>query len=770
MTKQAHQFGTSQSIKRIEDLRLLTGHGRYVDDIAPEGALHAYFLRSPVAHAQITTLDVAEARALDGVHLVLTAADLEAAGLTASLPFSVMTNRDGSKGAAPHRPILARDRVRFVGEAVAIIVADTPEIARDAAELVELDLDDLDVSLGLAPGGPQIHAEAPDNVAFDWGIGDEAATDAALAASAHRISMEVTDNRVIINPLETRGSYAEWDGSRLHYCVNGQGVWDLKTDLAQMLGLDEDAVRVTNPDVGGGFGLKAQTFPEDFAIAQAARVLGRPVRWQADRGEAMLSDHAGRDLVSQAEIGFDENFRITAYKVENLSNLGAYNSGFGQGIQSTLFAKVFAGTYDIRTAYLGCRGIYTNTTQTDAYRGAGRPEAIYVLERVMDTAARQLGISPWDLRRRNFIAPDAFPYRTVVGELYDVGDFARVLDRVEAEADVAGFAARRDASAAQGKLRGIGLCYYIESILGDPSEGAAVELTEDGGATLYVGTQSNGQGHETVYAGFLSARTGIPVEAIEVVQGDSDRIKQGGGTGGSRSVTTQTTATVAMIDAMIRSLTPFVAEQMGTDPDAVRFDDDHRFRAEGSNMSPDLREVAQLARAAGRDDLLRHEARAKLPGRSYPNGGHVAEVEIDPETGLTQVVRYTVTDDFGVLVHPQLVEGQVHGGIAQGIGQAISEHTVYDDTGQLLTASFMDYGMPRAVDMPGISFSTEPVPSTANVLGMKGCGEAGTVGSLAAVSNAVLDALWARGVRRADMPFTPMRVWDMLARANAPES
>ncbi|SMX32993.1 xanthine dehydrogenase family protein molybdopterin-binding subunit [Actibacterium lipolyticum] len=758
------KFGKSQTVTRFEDPRLLKGEGRYVDDIAPDGALFAFFLRSPIAHAKITTLDTSDARAADGVHLVLTAADLEDAGVRLNLAAALVKNRDGSKGAAPARPILAKDRICFVGEAVALVVAETLHQARDAAELIEFDYEELEPALALAEGGPEIHPEAPGNLAYDWAMGDEAATDAAFANAAHTVSLDVGDNRIIVNSMEPRGMYADWSDGRLHVCYNGQGVWGLKTRLAKHLGLTEEQVHVTTPDVGGGFGMKGFTYPEHYAVAQAARQLAKPVRWMSDRTEAMLTDNGGRDLTSVAELAFDADYKITGYRVNNISNLGAYNSEFAQNIQSVLFSKVLTGAYDIPTAFLATKGVFTNTVPIDAYRGAGRPEAIYVLERVMDHAARVLGIDPWDLRRRNLIPADAFPYRTVSDQLYDVGDFHRVLARVQDVADVTGFEARKKASEANGKLRGLGLCYYIESILGDPTEGAKIEFCEDGTVNLYVGTQSNGQGHETVYAQFLADQSGIPVEHIRIIQGDSDLIAKGGGTGGSRSVTIQSAATLVTVEETIRAFTPFIAGEMGVGEEAVRFDDG-TFRAEGSNQSPTLMEAAELARAKGREDLLVHQAEYELEGRSYPNGAHVAEVEIDPETGVTEVVKYSVTDDFGNLMNPMLAEGQVHGGIVQGIGQAINERVVYDEDGQLLTATFMDYAVPRAREIPQITFTTEPVPSTANALGMKGCGEAGTVGALAAVTNGVLDALWARGVRHVDMPFTPNRVWSMIEEA-----
>jgi carbon-monoxide dehydrogenase large subunit len=760
------KFGKSQPVKRTEDQRFLTGQGRYVDDIAPDGALQAWVLRSTVAHGEITALDVEDAREAPGVHLVLTLADLEAAGIKVGMSGTQVKNRDGSQGAGPERPMLARDRVRFVGEPIAVIVADTLVQARDAGEMIWPEIDELPVKLDLATGGAQIHGEAPDNRAFDWGMGDEDATAAAFDAAAHTVALDIVDNRVITCSMEPRNCFANWDGQRLHFTYGGQGVWGMKAQLQEKLGLEAEQMHVMTPDVGGGFGMKAMPYPEYFVVAHAARVLGRPVRWSSDRSEAMLSDNAGRDLVSRAELAFDEDLKITAYRVTTQANMGAYNSHFAQAIQTQLFSRVLTGVYDIQTTWLQVDGIYTNTTQVDAYRGAGRPEAIYVLERVIDRAARELGVDPWELRRRNFIAPETFPYGTATGETYDVGDFHRIAARAAAEADLAGFAKRRDADAEQGLLRGIGSCYYIESILGDPSEGAEVEFHEDGRVTIYVGTQSNGQGHETVYAQFLSDQTGIPADLIDVVQGDSDRIVQGGGTGGSRSVTVQTHATLATVDVMIAAFTPFVAGELGVDEDALEFDGES-FRAPGSNATPSLLEVADMARTAGRTDLLKHAARAKLPARSFPNGAHITEIVIDPETGQNRVDRYTVVDDFGNLINPLLAEGQVHGGVVQGLGQAMLEHVVFDQDGQLLTASFMDYALPRAGDAPMIEFISEPVPSTANPMGMKGCGEAGTVGALAAVANAVQDALWDSGVRQADMPFTPLRVWELLKDATA---
>ncbi|PIE15339.1 MAG: xanthine dehydrogenase [Rhodobacterales bacterium] len=760
------KFGRSQSVKRVEDLRFLRGDGQYVEDIVPEGALFAHFVRSDVAHGTLGALDLDDARAAPGVRLVLGAEDLAAAGITRGMTAVLIDNRDGTRGAAPKRPLLAEGRVRHVGEAIAVVVADTPEQARDAAEMICLDIDELPAMMARAPGEQALHREAPDNRAFDWFFGDQVACDAAFHTAAHVVEMEVEDNRIIVAPMEPRGCYAEMEGDRLHLATNAQGVWVPKRELSMLLGMDEGAVRVTNPDTGGGFGMKGQPHPEPFVVAHAARVLNRPVRWMSSRSEAMLADSAGRDLFHVAALAFDSDMKITGYRIRTACNLGAYNSQFAQLIQTRLFSRVLTGVYDIRAVALEVEGFFTNTTPVDAYRGAGRPEAIYLLERLMDRAARELEVDPLELRRRNFIPVSAFPYNAVTGETIDVGDFARVLARAEAYGDLDGFPARKAASENAGNLRGLGISYYIESILGDPSEGAKVEFNEAGNVTIYVGTQSNGQGHETVYARFLSDQTGIPAECIEVVQGDSDRIAQGGGTGGSRSVTTQSHATLATVDAMMEAFIPYLAGKMGVMEDDITFDD-QTFRAPGSNMTPTVLEVAGMAREDGRHDLLAHEARATLPGRSFPNGAHLAEVEVDLETGQVRLDRYTVVDDFGNLINPMLVEGQVHGGVVQGAGQALMEHVVHDEDGQLLTASFMDYALPRAGDMPMIGFGTEAVPSTANPMGMKGCGEAGTVGALAAVANAVGDAVWTRGVRQADMPFTSARVWQMMQDAAA---
>jgi carbon-monoxide dehydrogenase large subunit len=759
------KFGTAKSVLRKEDVRFLTGQGRYLDDVAPEGAAHAVFFRSPVAHARIASLDVAEAKAAPGVVGVFVAADLDGK-MKNAMDFSRVKNRDGSRGAGPRRPVLADSHVRYAGEAIAMVVAETREAALDAAELVACDFDDLPVHVGTAVGGPTIHDEAPENLAYDWAFGDEAEVARAFDTAAHRTRLELVDNRVMANPMEGRGAYAEWKDGRIHVGYSGQGVWGMKDELAAKMELPPEAVRVTTPDVGGGFGIKGFAYPEYFAVAFAARELGRPVHWIAARGEGMLTDNHGRDHVTVAEAAFDADYKLQAIRIDCVSNLGAYNSPYGQHIASDLALKVLPGVYDVQKAFFHVRGVYTNTTPVDAYRGAGRPEAIYVIERLIDWSARDLGQEPVAFKRRNFIPRERFPYRSVSGETYDVGDFNRVLDRALEEADVAGFAGRKAASAKAGRLRGLGLSYYIESILGSQDETTTIAFAEDGMVELCVGTQSNGQGHETALAQILEERSGIPFDRIRFVQGDSDRIAKGGGTGGSRSVTMQGNSINNAADEVIARFRPLAEEELEVAGADLVFEDG-TFRVAGTDRAVDLMELSAVARRSGRTELLVTTREFTVPGRSYPNGAHFAEVVVEVDTGRLEVVKYTVVDDFGYLINPMLAEGQVHGGVAQGIGQAVIEQTAYSEEGQLLSGSFMDYAMPRAADIPWMPFHAELVPSTANPIGMKGCGEAGTVGALAAVTNAALDALWDAGVRHVDMPLTPVRVWSWLQAVRA---
>jgi len=755
------KFGVSQPVRRREDVRLLKGEGRFIDDIAPPDALHAVLLLSPVAHATIMSIDTADAMDGEGVWGVYTADCLEATGITHRMMVDLLP-ADAGPIPNPARPVLAKDKVRFVGEPLALVVADTLSQARDAAEVIVLDYEELVPHLSLAAGGDALHEEAPDNISFDWQAGDPAAVAEALAVAPHRVVLTIEDNRIIVTAMEPRGCLASWDGDRLQFAWNGQGVWAGKEELACVLGLPPEKIQTTTPDVGGGFGMKSFMYPEYFAVAQASRLLGRPVRWMGTRTEAMLNDNAGRDLTTEASLALDADGRITALGVETVCNIGAYNSLFAQNIQSVLAQKVITGAYDIPQTAMSVRGIFTNTAPVDAYRGAGRPEGIYIIERLMDAASRQIGIDPYELRRRNFIRPAQLPYRNFADETIDVGNFARVLDRAVIEADTTGFPARKAASRQRNRLRGLGLCYYIETILGDPDETTEIVFCADGHVDMMVGTQSNGQGHETAYAQILHERSGIPFDRIRVVQGDSDRIPKGGGTGGSRSVTTQGTSINATTDSIIKAMGSLAAECLEAD-EAVF--EDGAYRAPGTNRFITLMEVGQEAVRQGRTDLVSTRVTSTIQDKSFPNGAHLCEVEIDPETGACAVVRYTVVDDLGVLINPLLVMGQVHGGVVQGIGQALQEHVVFDDTGQLLTASFMDYTIPRAAGLSFIDFHSEPTPSLNNPIGMKGCGEAGTIGALAAVANAVQDALWEQGVRNVQIPLTPHRIWQLLHHA-----
>lgn len=527
------KFGISQPVRRKEDTRFLTGAGRYLDDIKATDAATAVFLRSPVAHAEIVSIDTEAAKAAPGVIGVWTGADLDEK-IRNSLNFAVVQNRDGSNGAAGRRPCLASGRVRHVGEAVAMVAAETEAEARDALELIDVEYNELpvvvDTDRALAEGAETLHPEAPGNIAFDWAKGDDDAVQAAFAEAAHKVSIDIVDNKVIAHSMETRGCMASWDGTDLRVSYGGQGPWGVRDELAEIFSLDKANVHVSHPDIGGGFGTKTFIYPEYPAVALAAKETGRTVRWIAERSEGALTDVMGRDHYTTCEAAFDKDLKLTAMRFDAVAGMGAYCSTFAQFIPSELALKVLTGAYDVQTVYFACRGVFSNTTPVDAYRGAGRPEQIYALERLMDHAAREIGVDPAELRRKNFVRE--FPYTSASGELYDVGDFDRVMDRALKEADYEGFAARRKAAEANGKALGIGLCYYVESILGDQNESAHIEFAEDGGVNLYVGTKSTGQGHETVFAQFLHSRSGIPFEKIRIIEGDTDRIAKGGGTGG----------------------------------------------------------------------------------------------------------------------------------------------------------------------------------------------------------------------------------------------
>ena len=763
------KFGIGQPVRRVEDQRFITGNGRYTDDINQPGQAYGYVLRSPTAHARIARIDTAAAEAAPGVLLVVTAAEYDA-----SIPCLIpMQNRDGTDRADPRHPVLCKDEVNYVGDRVAFVVAETRMQAKDAAELIEVEYEDLpsvaDTAGALAKGAGQVHPEAPGNLAFDWHFGDEAATDAALTKAARVVELELINNRVICNAMEPRAAVAVWNAAdgKLTVETCTQGGWGHRDILAQNLGLEADRVRVITPDVGGGFGMKAFFYPEYSLTAHACRALNRPVKWTAERGESYLSDVMGRDHVTTARVGFDADHRIVGLKVDLIANMGAYYYQFAPYIPTGAALKVLPGVYDVKVLSYGVKGVFTNTCPVDAYRGAGRPESIYCMERLMDYAADQLGVDPIELRRRNFIKPEQMPFKTAAGELYDTGEFAKVMDTCLKKADWSGLAARRAKSQAKGRLRGIGMCYYIESTMGDPTEHAAIEFTDDGFVNVLVGTQTNGQGHDTAYSQVLHSRLNVPFEKIRIVQGDTDRIRAGGGTGGSRSLTAQGMAINDASDLVIERGKAFSAQHFETAAADIQFQDG-TFRVAGTDRAIGIMELAGKARAMapamGMEGGLDAAATTNLSAWTFPNGCHIAEVEVDPDTGTIEILDYNIVDDFGVVLNPMLVEGQVHGGIVQGIGQALHESAVYDDSGQLLTGAFMDYTMPRADNMPSFDFSTVEVPCKNNAMGVKGCGEAGSVGSPAAVINALVDALAPLGVDHVDMPATPEKVWRLTQR------
>src|SRR5919106_3868379 len=775
------KFGVGQSVRRVEDQRFITGTGRYTDDINLPGQAYGYALRSPEAHARITKIDVSEAKLAPGVLAVITGAEIEAKG-TNELPCAIpMTNRDGSDGINPLRPVLCTDRVRHVGDHVAFVVAETPSQAKDAAELISVEYESLpavvDPETAADAGRPLVHDNVPGTLAFDWQHGDADAVERALAGAAHVTKVRIINNRLVANPIEPRAAIGEYDADggqvTLHACT--QGGWLFTGPLAEVLKVEPEKVHVLTPDVGGGFGMKAFFYPEYALAAWAARQLGRPVKWTAERSsDAFVSDVMGRDHVTEAELGLDADGRIVGMRVLTTANMGAYCNLFAPFIPTGAALKVLPGVYDIKNLVYRVKGVLTNTTPVDAYRGAGRPESIYMAERLMDAAARELGEDPASFRRKNFIPSAAMPFKTAAGEVYDSGDFARVLDAALEEADWRGFAKRRAAPEARRLRPGIGMSYYIESTMGDPQEAAKISFEEDGTVSVMVGTQSNGQGHETAYMQVVNDRLGIPFENIRIVQGDTAKLKWGGGTGGSRSLTAQGMAIRDASDLVIERGKMFASLEFEAAVADIDFErSDGTFRVKGTDRAIGILELARNVRGKAPSlDAAPHgldaEAMAKIDAWTFPNGCHVAEVEIDPDTGTTRIVNYVVVDDFGVVLNPLLVAGQVHGGVVQGLGQALMEHAIYDDSGQLLTGSFMDYAMPHAADMPSFRVSTVEVPCKNNPLGVKGCGEAGSVASPAAVINAIIDALEDDGVRAVDMPATPLAVWRLIQEHRQP--
>jgi carbon-monoxide dehydrogenase large subunit len=762
------KFGVAQPVKRVEDSRLLRGEGQYTDDVPADGALIVQVVRSPHAAATITAIDVAAARAMPGVVGVFTGADLAADGIGAIPCMVPIKNQDGSPRAQADRPVLAGDAVRHVGEAVAFIVAETAQAARDAAEAVDITYDMKQSVTNLAtamdPGVAQVWDDAPHNQVFDWAVGDAAAVDALFAKAAHVTKLRVVNNRIVVNSMEPRAARASFEDDRWTLTTNTQGGWMVKGCLAQaVFKVEPDRFRVITPDVGGGFGMKLFVYPEHVMVCYAARKLGRAVKWNSERGEAFLSDTHGRDNVAEAELALDAEHRFLAMKVRNIANMGAYLSNFGPFIPTMAGTKVLAGVYGFQAIHAQVLGVFTNTVPVDAYRGAGRPESNYLVERLIDAAARELGMDRAQLRRLNFVPASAMPYRSAMNQPYDSGDFHQVLERALDIMDWEGFATRRAKSVAAGKRRGIGMAYYLEATGGAPEERAEIRFTRDGFVDVFVGTQSTGQGHETAYVQLVGDRLGIDPDRIRVRQGDTDTIPQGGGTGGARSLYSEGQAIALTTTSIIEKGRKAAADHLEAAMADIVFEEG-KFTIVGTDRSIDIVSLAETLHAEGGNPLDTAEI-AKIDKHTFPNGCHIAEVEIDPETGVVSVVRYLVCDDVGTIVNPMIVRGQVHGGVAQGMGQALLENTAYDDeTGQLISGSMMDYALPRADDLPDIEVEFVEIPCASNPLGVKGAGEAGAVGSPPALINAVIDALADDGVRSIDMPATPERVWEAIAQ------
>ena len=777
-----------ESVLRKEDYRFLTGAGNYTDDIDLPLMTHAVFVRSPHAHARVLKVDITQALKSHGVVSVLTGADVADAKIN-GLPCGwLITSNDGQPMKEPPHPILALDKVRYVGDHVAMVVAETLQDAKNAAELVEVEYEVLPAVVSIQDvsnpkrHNPTLHEQAPDNKCYHWAIGDEAQVDVAFKGAAHITKIDLSNNRLVPNAMEPRaaiGSYSRANDEYTLYVSNQNPHVERLLLTAFVMGLPEHKVRVIAPDVGGGFGSKIYLYAEDVCLTWASKKLNRNIKWTADRSEAFLSDAHGRDHQSHAELAMDAKGQFLALKVHTHANLGAYLSTFATAVPTILYATLLAGQYKTPQIHVQVDAWFTNTAPVDAYRGAGRPEASYLIERIISRAAQEMGMSQAQIRKINYI--DQFPYQTPVALQYDTGDFHACLNQAELRADVAGFQARQAASKAKGLLRGLGYSSYIEACGIAPSNiagalGARAGLFEcgeirvhpTGSVTVFTGSHSHGQGHETTFAQVVAARLGIAVDQIDVVHGDTGRVPFGMGTYGSRSISVGGAAIMKALDKIETKAKKIAAHLMEASDSDVEFVNGE-FRVKGTDKMVTFGQVALTAYVPHNYPLetlepgLNETAFYDPTNFTFPAGTYIAEVEVDPQTGVTRLDRFTAVDDFGTLINPMIVEGQVHGGLVQGIGQALLENCTYDpETGQLLTGSFMDYAMPRADDFPHFEIGHVCTPCTHNPLGTKGCGEAGAIGSPPAVINAILDALHPLGVKDLDMPATPHRVWQAI--------
>ena len=772
------QFGIGQPVRRIEDRRFITGRGRYLDDIARPHQAHAVLLRSPHAHAGVKSIHTAEAIAAPGVLAVLTGADLAKDGL-GTIPCV-----SGVAGAIlPPRPAIVTDRVRHVGDTVAMIVAESQAQARDAADLVAVDYEPMaatiDTASALSPGRPQVWDEAKGNLSFAWEVGDRAAVERAAAAARHKVTLTLVNNRVVVNSMEPRGAIGEYDAGEDCFTLwsSTQGSHFVRNLLAEhVFHIPENRIRVVTPDVGGGFGMKLFLYPEHALVLWAAKRVGRPVKWVPDRADAFMTDTQGRDNVTRLDLALDADLKFLGLSVDLIANMGAYLSNFAPEIPTFSGAVMHSGVYAIPAIHVAVKGVFTHTTPVDAYRGAGRPEAAYALERLVEFAARQLGVVPEELRRRNLVPKAAMPYATPLGLIYDSGDFVHNLDQALASVGHAGFAARRAAAASRGQYRGLGQAVYIEQSGFPPDEFAELRFDPSGTLTILMGSQSSGQGHQTAYAQLASEKLGIDIDKIRVLQGDSAAIAFGRGTGGSRSLPVGGGALMHAAEKLIakgKRIAAHMLEAAEADISFAAGSDGGGFAIAGTDRKVTLDAVARAAFNPAQlpTDLepgFAESGHFTPPAPTFPNGVHVCEVEIDPETGIVRIERYLVVDDFGVVINPLLLAGQVNGGIAQGIGQAMLEHTVFDsESGQLVSGTFLDYALPRADDLPPLEFAYNIVPCRTNPLGIKGAGEAGAIGSPPALINAIVDALSPLGIDHVDMPATPEVVWRAIFNASS---
>lgn len=765
-------LGVGQSIPRNEDPVLVRGEGRYTDDLSLEGQLYAAFVRSPHAHGVIRGIDLSAAKSMKGVVAIYTGPDLDGHGYGTLKCQIDLPNRDGTPIRKPVRKALATDKVRFVGDPVAMVVARTAVEARDAAEAVALDIDILPAVTAaedaLAPGAPQLYDDVPGNVILDFHFGDAEKVAAAFASAAHVTKLRIVNNRIVVNPIEPRSAIGAHDRKSNRYTLHApsQGAFGMRNNLAAAMGVPQERMRLVTGHVGGSFGMKSSVFPEYVVLLHAARLLKRPVKWTDQRSESFVSDHHGRDMVFEAELALDTRGKFLATRFSGIGNMGGYLSPFGPMMATMNIGKNSVGMYRTPLVEVQTKCVVTNTPPIGAYRGAGRPEGNYFMERLIDTAATEMGIDKATLRRRNLIAPQQLPWSTPLGTLYDSGDFPALLEQALKVADWSGYKTRLRESKKAGKLRGRGIGCYLEVTAPPSNEMGGLHFEPDGTVTIVTGTLDYGQGHWTPFAQVLTSKLGVPFDKIRLVQGDSDRLIAGGGTGGSKSIMASGSAIMEAGDLVIEKGKLVAAHLLEAGLADIEFARG-RFTIAGTDRSIGVMEIAGRLRTgpALPGDLPRTldvDHVFKAAPSAYPNGCHIAEVEIDPETGQVEVASYVMVNDFGTLVNPMIVEGQLHGGVVQGIGQALYEMTAYDDSGQLMTGSYMDYAMPRAADVPFFSFASQGIPTASNPVGAKGCGEAGCAGSLPSVMNAIIDALSPYDVRHVDMPATPQAIWRVI--------